>query len=384
MIGVIADDLTGAAELGAVGVRYGLLAEIVVKGQASGQADLVCLDTDSRSCAAEEAGQRAVSAARVLEAAGARWIYKKVDSVLRGQVIAEIERILEELHLNLALLVPANPSLGRAIRDGQYFVGGKPIHETEFARDPEHPRRSPRLLDLLGTTESVPISVGRLQDALPVSGIVVGEAATSGDLQQWAARRSSGILAAGGAEFFGALLAAAGHGVSSSRAVTAGASQRGIEVFVCGSTSKSCREFVNENRERGRPVFSLPEELAPGGGFPAATCQAIAQSAVAALRSQRRVILNIGLPPVRQRFVARRLAVNLAQVAEAVLRHVPEGHVYVEGGATAAELVRQMGWSRLSVLRELAPGVATLAIGGEPRRLLTIKPGSYAWPADIR
>jgi hypothetical protein len=40
-----------------------------------------------------------------------------------------------------------------------------------------------------------------------------------------------------------------------------------------------------------------------------------------------------------------------------------------------------MGWARLTVLRELAPGVATLAVdGGGESLLLTIKPGTYAWP----
>jgi hypothetical protein len=39
-----------------------------------------------------------------------------------------------------------------------------------------------------------------------------------------------------------------------------------------------------------------------------------------------------------------------------------------------------MGWSRLTVLRELAPGVATLAVETGESIQLTIKPGSYAWP----
>ena len=48
------------------------------------------------------------------------------------------------------------------------------------------------------------------------------------------------------------------------------------------------------------------------------------------------------------------------------MRQVPVARVFAEGGATAAELVRRMGWPRLTVLRELAPGVATLAVeGGE-------------------
>ena len=67
MIGVIADDLTGAAEIGAVGLRHGLRAEVVVTGAPSGHADLVCLDTDSRSCPPAEAAQRAANAAFLLQ-----------------------------------------------------------------------------------------------------------------------------------------------------------------------------------------------------------------------------------------------------------------------------------------------------------------------------
>jgi uncharacterized protein YgbK (DUF1537 family) len=70
----------------------------------------------------------------------------------------------------------------------------------------------------------------------------------------------------------------------------------------------------------------------------------------------------------------------VVRVAEQVLRQVPVTRVFAEGGATAAELVRRMGWSRLTVLRELAPGVATLAVETGESIQLTIKPGSYAWP----
>jgi uncharacterized protein YgbK (DUF1537 family) len=56
-------------------------------------------------------------------------------------------------------------------------------------------------------------------------------------------------------------------------------------------------------------------------------------------------------------------------------------HVYAEGGATAAELVRQLGWRQMKVLKELAPGVTTLSLLNRQLPLLTLKPGSYAgWP----
>ena len=149
MIGVIADDLTGAAEIGAIGWSRGLRAEILRDGKPGCEADLICVDTDSRSCEPGVAAQRAAAAAKMLQATGARWIYKKVDSVLRGNVIPEVEAILQQLGLNRALLLPENPSLGRTIAGGEYFIHGQPIHLTEFANDPEHPRGSPQVLQLL-------------------------------------------------------------------------------------------------------------------------------------------------------------------------------------------------------------------------------------------
>ncbi len=394
MIGAIADDLTGAAEIGAVALRLGLRAEIIVSGKSGASAEVICADIDTRSCGAAEAGRRAASAAKELRWAGASWIYKKVDSVLRGQVTAEIEAMMRALRLKRALLVPANPALGRVIRDGDYFIHGRPIDETEFAFDPEHPRRSSRVIELLGRPRTVPLHLCRPTDPLPERGIVVGEAASADDLKKWAARREPGTLLSGAAGFFGALLAAEiGAGGKRRREIfradrrsrmTAPPSASGRELFVCGTTRASAREFLAAARAKRVPVFSLPDELAWGADFTDAAVRAIASRVIASLRSHPRVILNVGLPPLRNRSAARQLAVHLVRLAATVLGRVEIEHVYAEGGATAAALAQRMGWRRLTVLRELAPGVATLAVEGDLSRQLTIKPGSYVWPTAVR
>jgi len=384
MIGVIADDLTGAAELGAVGLRYGLQAEIVVQGQPSGEANLVCIDTNSRSCGPREAGRRAALAARILRTCGARWIYKKVDSVLRGQVVAELEAIMPQLGVKRALLVPANPALGRTISDGEYFIHGRPIHKTEFARDAEYPRLSPRVLDLMRASDHPAIHVRKSADSLPAEGIVVGEAGSSRDLKRWAARWASNELPAGGAEFFRALLAREGYKEIATDLRGIPVPSAGPHLFVCGTLSESGREFVRAARKRGTPVFSLPRELARGGRMTRAAAEAVSRKAVAALRRNSVALLHIGLPRVREPRAARLLASHLVRMAQLVLGQLEVGQIYVEGGATAVELVRRLGWDRLTVLREVAPGVATLGGGGAPSPCLTIKPGSYTWPDHIR
>ncbi len=381
MIGVIADDLTGAAEIGAVGLRHGLTAEIVRSGEPSGHTDIVCVDTDSRSCKTEEARQRAAAAAKLLRAAGARWIYKKVDSVLRGHVTAEVEAVMRQLKLERALLMPANPSLGRTIRDGHYFVRGKLIHKTEFGRDPEYPRRSSQVLQLLKVPEKFSIRMANDDQWSFDQTIAVGEADTSQDVCEWAAVSSPEILPAGGAEFFGALLGRE-RPVESGDSETMSLPSAGRELFVCGTSTEASRKFITAARRRKHAVITLPAELIWGAELSSAALTSITRNAVAAFDLHTRVILAVGLPLVRNTEVAKRLYRNVVQVAEGVIEKVAITHVFAEGGATASELVRCMGWQRLTVERELAPGVATLSVGDDQSMLLTIKPGTYAWPAQ--
>jgi uncharacterized protein YgbK (DUF1537 family) len=290
--------------------------------------------------------------------------------------------------------------LGRVIRNGRYFVRGRPIHETEFARDPEYPRHSSSVIELLGRPKLFPLNIARLPDPPPANGIVVGEAATARDLAQWAARRKPGTLCAGGSGFFDALLTAkairscrgneAEPAFSPRRPPPRGSDARKLkvttlpELFICGTTSRSSREFLSAARRNRTPIFSLPRGLARGAAFRRSDVEAAASRAITALRSSPRVILTVGLPPVKGRAAGRRLAIQLVRVAAAVLRRAEIGHVYAEGGATAIALVRRMGWQRLIVRREAAPGVATLKVADSGSLLLTIKPGSYEWPAEIR
>ena len=376
MIGVIADDLTGAAELGAVGWRRGLRAEVVIAGEPSGEVDLVCLDTNSRACAPGEAAERTARAVRSLRQQQADWVYKKTDSVLRGNVTPELEAIVSELGLDGALLVPANPSLGRTIVGGQYFVRGQLIHETEFARDPKHPRVSSDVRELIAAPATLPLFVRRADEGLPKRGIVIGEVTTVDDLRQWSALRNARWLNAGAAEFFGALL---GLPASSTKLKH----RPGKELFVCGSASDVTRNFVARQAEQGVPVFSLPRELASGSEFDASALRQLTDQVTAAFNSTGRVVLHVGLPLVKDAAVAETLALHLVRMAGAVLFRAQVAHVFAEGGATAVALARQMGWHRLRVITEVSPGVVTLLPQGGSSTLFTMKPGTYTWPESL-
>jgi len=384
MIGVVADDLTGAAELGAIGLRYGLSAEVLLHGAPVPKAPLVCVDTDSRSCPPAEAGRRAGSAARGLVSAGASRIYKKVDSVLRGRVVAELEAIMAELRVPRTLLVPANPSLGRVIRQGQYWIKDKPIQETEFRFDPEYPRHSANVLDLLGAASGAAVHLCQSNGPLSPSGVVVGDVSSADELKQWAKQLDRSTLAAGGAEFFGALLEVKGLRPTLATGDFALRPSTNGELFVCGSTSEACGAFVAEARRAGLPVVGLPAELAQGEPLADLVRHGLAEKICATFLTRRRVILATGLPLIQKPEVARALAGHLAAVAESVLARAAGVRLFVEGGATAVELVRRLGWSRLTVRGEISPGVVSLLSNKHPQNILVLKPGSYVWPERLQ
>jgi D-threonate/D-erythronate kinase len=380
MIGVIADDLTGAAELGAVGWRLGLKAEILSNNRLDTTANLACVDTDSRSCTPDEAAKRAAAAATFLQAAGARWIYKKVDSVLRGNVTAEVEAVMRQLRYNRALLLPANPSLGRIIRDGQYFVGGTPIDRTEFAHDPEYPRRDAQVLRMVTEPQHFSLRLATNGNFVaPENTILIGQTDSAEAVRAWARARQDTVLPVGGAEFFSALLA------GELQQPTPAAEEKfefGDErqLFVCGSGSNAADQLFRSARNAMVPVFTLSEEFMFAKELSPDAHEALAQRVIEGFAKSKRVVIGIGLPQVSEARTAQRLSEHLVNVAALVIRRADIRYVFAEGGATSAELVRRMKWLRLEVCREWAPGVATLAVASESPVWLTIKPGSYSWP----
>jgi 4-hydroxythreonine-4-phosphate dehydrogenase len=102
---VVADDLSGAVEVAAV-----LGARRIALGHAAGDV----IDLDTRELPPDEAARR-------IRALDGRITFKKIDSLLRGNVAAELAALPGEL-----IVTPALPVEGRTVRDGILHVDGVP------------------------------------------------------------------------------------------------------------------------------------------------------------------------------------------------------------------------------------------------------------------
>ncbi|MFB3830180.1 MAG: four-carbon acid sugar kinase family protein [Bryobacteraceae bacterium] len=145
-IAAFADDATGALETGAQLAGAGVRAAVCFTGRPPGDAVPV-FDTETRHLTAQQAEAAVARAAAMC--AGARWVFKKTDSTLRGNIAAEFQALLRAWPGRDILYAPAYPALGRTVRDGALYVYGRPLGETEFARDPLNPVHDGRIAPLL-------------------------------------------------------------------------------------------------------------------------------------------------------------------------------------------------------------------------------------------
>lgn len=382
MIVVIADDLTGAAEIAGLGWRHGLTAEILERDEEPSGAELVVYDADTRDCPGAEAARRVARIARRIQARKPLWIYKKVDSVLRGNVLAEVSAMQKALGMERCLLVPANPAAKRIIKDGKYFVRGKPINQTDFRHDPAHPRRSASVKELLGVTRKHRVALRNPSSQPLPAGVVVGEAASAAQVRHWAQQVDWRTLAAGGADFFLALLVQHGFSPRKNR-LKAPKPAAGTTLFVSGSLAESSIGFLDECRSREWPVSLMPYELFAGRGRDQKHQLVWAQRAIDALAGHSKVAIGIGQPTLPGRREGLRLGKILVETVKKVLAEVHPDRICVEGGSTAALLLAQLGWKRLLVECEFSTGVTGARPLVRNGSLLVFKPGSYDWPAAI-
>ncbi len=382
MIGIVADDISGAAEVGGVCQRFGLETQVVreLDGLRS-SADVTVIDADSRSLSSPDASERLREAADCLGKVSPKWIYKKVDSVLRGNVYDEIVALGDSLGFGRALLVPANPSLGRVIKNGVYYVDGRPLDKTDFANDPEHPAQCSDVIGMLGRTTSWPVASCGFESPLPEVGILVGDVGNEKDLSRWAAiAAEKAIMPVGGSEFLVALLKTKNL---KERSSSWKYQREEKNVWISGSASSRCRERIRRASELGLPVISMPSALMEAGEHESRALQDWSDAVLGSLSEFPQAIVTIGQPISPRPDLPVRLGRYLGQLTRMVIESMSIDHFWMEGGATASAVLEELGWREFRVLREIRLGVVTICPLGATRPTVTVKPGSYDWPEGI-
>jgi 4-hydroxythreonine-4-phosphate dehydrogenase len=337
---VVADDLSGAAEVAGTLLARGRDCEVVLDGRAVTPAHdglTTVVDTDHR--AVDPASARSAVRAASAAAAGPTLVVVKLDSLWRGNVTATVEA----LHDNGFQVVVAGalPSLGRTVREGRPFVGDVPLADTAlWALEPHPaPRAVADLLDGLldGPVSTVPLAVLRAGWALGGQELSVLDGETDADLRAAATVAVDAVVSGRRVALVGsaALVAAVADTTS---APPSGTSAPAVALG-------------------HRPVV-----LAVGSGSAAATAQT-AHLRAAALVDEHTHLLTIDP------------AEPVADLARRVGRTHPAADLVLTGGQTARAVLDHLGVRRLRPVAQPEHGiVVSLTDDG---RLVATKPGSF-------
>lgn len=382
MIIVIADDLTGAAELGGIGLRYNLRVEVSTQVDLNPKADLLVIATDTRSMNCEDAVAEMEKVTEEIVKLDPILIFKKVDSVLRGYVAEELLAHITKLSLSRALLVPANPGLGRTIVNGQYLLNGEPLHQSTFAYDPDMPVITSSVVEMLAG-KGIMVSSQKHYEVLNYEGIIVGDAADHNDLKAWAGLVNRNMIIAGAANFFTALL---------DRIVIPDEQPQQTEsrafeypaLIVSGTAFKKSADAIKKLKAARVPVSYMPQAIIRESEADEDLYEAWCTEIISYISTFGKAIIAIDPQDTRDVNSQNGLLRNkMAVVVNRVFEQIHINELLIEGGSTAAAVLKQLGISKIYPVQELSPGVIRMIADDDPELYITIKPGSYAWPASV-
>ena len=389
---IVADDLTGAADTGACFAAAGLATVIPFSGTTIPDADVVVLSTQSRDLTASAAAEAVRAAIAAVIGApgdpGPRWVYKKIDSALRGHPRDELLALMTAIGATSAVVAPAFPAEGRTTIGGRQHIDGVPLESSPFGGSgatsdlvatfqtghgpPVH------LLDL-AMVRGQPDAMQRLLDD-GSAGIVVADAETDEDLLTLG--RAVTCTCSGarlrllcGTAGFARQLARALPLTPIAPQLPGAVRGAGPVLIVAGSQHEATARQIQALREAGVPIVRPAQSLIDD---PAAPLDAtVAEVAARLAAGQSAALTTIGLAPCPRG--SHTVAARLAQIVAAPEVIGQVGGLVLTGGDVAAAVCAALHVSAIWLGGEISPGLPWSVLAGGPVHALPVvtKAGSF-------
>jgi uncharacterized protein YgbK (DUF1537 family) len=407
ILGVIADDFTGATDVASMLVRAGMHTVQVLGVPEDGlpKADAVVIALKTRTITPADAVAQSLAALAALRAAGARQIYFKYcstfDSTPEGNIGPVTDALMAALGTDFSIACPAFPENGRTVFRGHLFVGDVLLSDSGMRNHPLTPMTDANLVRVLQA--QTPQTVGLLRhevldggapatqeriDLLRAEGvkIAVADAVSNAHLLTLAeACAELPLLTAGSGVALGLPPAYARRGWFTPNANAADLDQlQGPAAVVSGSCSEATNAQVAQWMGAGRTALQIDPLALHEGRQTAAT---VLTQAVEAL-PQGPVLVYATATPESVRAVQQALGVQAAgELVEHALAHIAKGLVQagvrrlvVAGGETSGAVVQALGVQQLRIGAAICPGVpwtqSTLPESGDNVQL-ALKSGNF-------
>lgn len=392
-LGCIADDFTGASDLGLTLAEGGMKVVQYVgvpKRSADGIVDAGVVALKSRSAPVDEAVRASIEALEWLRAQGCRqYVFKycsTFDSTPDGNIGPVIEALLETLGTEDPVIAcPAYPATGRTIYQGHLFVGARLLSESGMEKHPLTPMTDPNLVRWLGYQVSRPVGHVSIHDVRRDARaalrkerdagrqIVVPDAIDDDDLIRIGRAAADWSLVTGGSGI--ALALPEAHGASGGAPAWRG--EDGPALALAGSCSAATREQIAEHIRSSEPARRITGEEAVSGIAPETLPDwALAQKGLPVLYTSDdpEEVSNM-----QERYGRETISAAIESLMAALANGGVERGVrrlIVAGGETSGAVVQALRIGAMEIGPQIDPGVPALRIAGEPV-VLALKSGNF-------
>ncbi len=406
LLGVIADDLTGATDVALMLAREGMRVIQTVGVPTSSthfpDADAVVVAMKSRTNPPKEAVEWSLTACDALLDAGAQQILFKYcstfDSTNKGNIGPVIDALMHRLGAPYTIACPAFPANGRSVFQGHLFVGATLLSDSPMKDHPLTPMNDSNLVHVLqpqtalhvglvpfATVEGGPDSVREAFEILSKNGPAIGvaDAVTNDHLRVLGKAFSGQKLLTGGSGIAIGLadnFRRAGLLGKNSGAATFVA-PIGHSAILAGSCSAATRAQIADAQAKGIECFAIdPIALAENR----LSASSILEWAAPRLGKKPVLVYSTAEPDIVRAIQERYGRDEAGAMVEHLLGDVAIGLVelgitrlVVAGGETSGAVVSALGISMLEIGPEIDPGVPwTLAADGRSLAL-ALKSGNF-------
>ncbi len=384
-IAVIADDLTGALDTASPFATYGRSAWLALRPDSftsllrSG-AEIIAATTETRHALPKDAARHVGSVVEALRPFNPTIIFKKIDSILRGNVAVEIGAALQASGRKHAVISPAVPGQNRLLRHGTIYFAEHQMAEHRASLPSSETAKGAHVPALLAhafsKTNIHRCAAGQRPVLAHGPGLhaYVVDAETDehlDELAQFILQHSRGILPVG-ASGLGRALARLLRS-SAGATLSSGALERtvGQLLFVIGS-----RTSISAEQSSALLQARADEIIIPAGSK---SHDEFIQQQLRARRTSHLVVLRPD--PTSQDSDDLQVAARLGHAAAAVARLLRPSALIMTGGDTASACLRALNVSSLRIVGELHDGIAmgTVVVDGRTIRVFT-KSGSFGTP----
>jgi uncharacterized protein YgbK (DUF1537 family) len=369
MLTVIADDITGAAEIAGICLSHGVSVTFDFDVKEVPDTMVWVIATNTRSLPEDKAVEEISRIGNFLQEKNIVNVFKKIDSALRGFVIQETKALLQFIPKEKTFILPANPQTGRLIKNGHYYVNGIALNETSFANDPDFPARSSSVNEILHLTP---------EDS---SSFLTPDIARMEDYATYAAQLNERILPIGSSVFFEAILEISYPQFRKRiTSMSAGFMNAKHTLMIAGSTHENSIKFVEKVRKHFA-VFELPVQWLEH--YPADDeIEKWADNVAENIKKEGPAIITTKRDQIQSSY-AKQTERLYAAITRRILSQTQVDELYIEGGATAWSILKTLDYSSFIPVGEYARGVVRMQVETKKRLYVTIKPGSYLWPEIV-